>query len=163
MPGPGRRVRRHAVPHGQDLDAADDNERCRSTSSMPLLAETLLSPTFAAIVNDIAPEPLRGRYNGLSTLAWTTGFLIGPAIAGTTLGAHHGTALLLGLITACAAAALGAARLARHLPPEANHVQPPAAPSPAPATPRGERPKATGRPAGREAPAAHVPGTVATP
>jgi MFS family permease len=127
------------------------------------LAETLLSPTFAAIVNDIAPEPLRGRYNGLSTLAWTTGFLIGPAIAGTTLGAHHGTALLLGLITACAAAALGAARLARHLPPEANHIQPPAAPSPAPATPRGERPKATGRPAGREAPAAHVPGTVATP
>lgn len=43
MPGPGRRVRRHAVPHGQDLDAADDNERCRSTSSMPLLAETSIA------------------------------------------------------------------------------------------------------------------------
>jgi len=89
------------------------------------LAETLLSPTFAAIVNDIAPERLRGRYNGVSTLAWTTGFLIGPAIAGPALGAHLGTALLLGLITACGAAALGAARLARHLPPGTNHIQPP--------------------------------------
>ena len=127
------------------------------------LAETMLSPTFAAIVNDIAPERLRGRYNGLSTLAWTTGFLIGPAIAGTTLGARLGTALLLGLITACGAAALGAARLARHLPPEANHIQPPTAPSPAPAAPRSERPKVTDRAAGRGAPTAHLPGTVATP
>jgi hypothetical protein len=38
MTGPGRRVRSHAVPHGQGSDATDDNERCRSASSMPALA-----------------------------------------------------------------------------------------------------------------------------
>jgi MFS family permease len=87
------------------------------------LAETLLSPTFTAIVNDIAPEHLRGRYNGLSTLAWTTGFLLGPALAGAALDAGIDTALFTGLIAASAVGAMAAARLARHLTPAANLVE----------------------------------------
>lgn len=87
------------------------------------LAETLLAPTFAAIVNDIAPEQLRGRYNGLSTLAWTTGFLLGPATAGIALDAGVEDGLFVGLIAATGVAALGANRLARHLHPAANLVQ----------------------------------------
>ena len=86
------------------------------------LAETLLSPTFTAIVNDIAPQRLRGRYNGLSTLAWTTGFLLGPAIAGAAVDAGLASALFVGLIVASAAAALGARRLARHLTPAADLI-----------------------------------------
>jgi MFS family permease len=89
------------------------------------LAETMLAPTFPAIVNDIAPEHLRGRYNGLSTLAWTTGFLIGPALAGAALAAHLATPLFLGLITLCGAAAVAATKLARHLPPAANRITAP--------------------------------------
>ena len=86
------------------------------------LAETFMSPTMGPIVNDLAPEHLRGRYNGASTLAWTTGFLIGPIVAGFTLDAGLGTELFAGLIVACVLAAIGARRLERHLPPEANVV-----------------------------------------
>jgi MFS family permease len=49
------------------------------------LAETFFSLTSTAIVNDLASDELRSRYNGLSTLAWTTGFLTGPALAGFAL------------------------------------------------------------------------------
>lgn len=87
------------------------------------LAETLLSPTFAAIVNDIAPNQLRGRYNGISTLAWTTGFLLGPAIGATALDAGAGAGLFIGLIAICGACALGATRLSGHLRPEANLIE----------------------------------------
>jgi MFS family permease len=86
------------------------------------IAETFLSPSLTPIVNDLAPATLTGRYNGLSTLAWTTGFLTGPAIAGLSLGADQGSALFAGLILACAAAAIGTLRLQQHLPAQANTI-----------------------------------------
>ena len=86
------------------------------------LAETLMSPTVGPIVNDLAPDHLRGRYNGVSTLAWTTGFLVGPAVAGVTLDAGLGSSLFAILIVACACAAVAARRLARHLPSEFNII-----------------------------------------
>lgn len=82
------------------------------------LGETLVSPTIPPLVNDLAPQQLRGRYNGAHTLAWTTGYLAGPAVAGPLLAAGLGVQLLLGLVVACALAALGAIRLERTLPPE---------------------------------------------
>lgn len=88
------------------------------------LGETLLAPTFAAIINDIAPEPLRGRYNGLSTLAWTTGFLVGPITATVALQAGIGSGLFALLTAASAGAALGAHRLAAHLHTEVNVIAP---------------------------------------
>ena len=48
------------------------------------IGETLLSPTLAPMVNDLAPDELRGRYNGVSTLAWTTGYMAGPVLGGRT-------------------------------------------------------------------------------
>jgi MFS family permease len=86
------------------------------------VAETFLTPALAPIVNDLAPTTLTGRYNGLYTLAWTTGFLTGPAIAGLSLGADHGSALFLGLILACAVAAIGTLRLRHHLPAQTNTI-----------------------------------------
>ena len=80
------------------------------------IGETFLAPSQAALVNDLAPDDLRGRYNGLYTLAWTTGFLIGPAVAASALAAGKAGALFAGLILACAIAALGAVRLRVHLP-----------------------------------------------
>jgi MFS family permease len=87
------------------------------------LAETFLSPSLAPIVNDLAPSALRGRYNGLSTLAWTGGFLIGPAIAGFALSAGLASSLFVALIIACSLAAAATLRLQRHLPEQANTVQ----------------------------------------
>jgi MFS family permease len=101
------------------------------TAAMVLFAlgETLLSPTVPAIVNDLAPETLRGRYNGAYSLAWTTGYMIGPAIAGFALAAGQGRLLFLGLIAALGVVAVGAVRLERHLPAAVNRIagSPPAA------------------------------------
>ena len=81
------------------------------------IGETFLAPSQAALVNDLAPDDLRGRYNGLYTLAWTTGFLVGPAVAASALAAGRAGALFAGLVVACGIAALGAVRLRVHLPP----------------------------------------------
>lgn len=56
-------------------------------------------------------------------LAWTTGFLAGPALAGFALGADLGSALFVGLIVVCGIAGLATLRLARHLPPQANIIR----------------------------------------
>jgi MFS family permease len=80
------------------------------------VGETLLAPSQASLVNDLAPDHLRGRYNGLYTLAWTTGLAIGPAVAGATLGGGHGTALFVGLALGCVVTGLAALRLGRFLP-----------------------------------------------
>jgi MFS family permease len=92
------------------------------------LAETLLSPALSPIVNDLAPERLRGRYNGTFVLAWTTGFAIGPAVAGVGLDLGDGTAYFALLAAACAVAAAGSVGLRRRLPSRIDLV--PARPEP---------------------------------
>ena len=86
--------------------------------------ETLLSPTIPAIVNDLAPERLRGRYNATYALGWSGGSIIGPAVAGLFLGADLAVLFFVLLVGACLGAAGLAIRLERHLPPEANVVKP---------------------------------------
>jgi MFS family permease len=80
------------------------------------IGEMLVAPTLPAIVNDLAPDALRGRYNGVYVLAWTTGYAVGPAIAGLAITSGSATALFAGLIGACGLAAAAAARLAPSLP-----------------------------------------------
>ena len=99
------------------------------------LGESLLSPTLPAIINDLAPPGAAGRYNGLGALAFTTGFLLGPASGGLALGAGWGTGLFAVMLLACALAAAAALRLGRHLPPGANQITASAAP---PIQPREE-------------------------
>lgn len=91
------------------------------------VGETLLSPTLPAIINDLAPPEAAGRYNGLGVLAFTTGFLLGPAAGAAALGAGWGARLFIAMILACLIAAGAALRLDRHLPPSANQIEPPAA------------------------------------
>lgn len=45
------------------------------------LGETMLSPVGPAIINEIAPEHLRGRYNAAQGLSWSLSATIAPAIA----------------------------------------------------------------------------------
>lgn len=86
------------------------------------LGETLVAPTLPPLVNDLAPEALRGRYNGAHALAYSAGFLAGPALAGLALAAGAGAVLLGGLVVACALAAAGALALGRHLPDRLDRV-----------------------------------------
>ncbi|MEU9884555.1 MFS transporter [Sphaerisporangium sp. NPDC051011] len=91
------------------------------------LGETLMSPTVPPLVNELAPESLRGRYNGAATLAYTTGFAIGPVIAGALLERELGTVLFVALIAACGMAAVLATRLPAGPPGEEAVVSTPQA------------------------------------
>jgi MFS family permease len=85
--------------------------------------ETLMSPAIAPLVNDLAPDRLRGRYNGVYTLALTTGFILGPLAAGAALGSGHATAFFLALVVACGLSALAALRTRSHLPANVDFIE----------------------------------------
>ena len=57
-------------------------------ASVFALGETLLQPTIPALVNDLAPDHLRGRYNALSSAAFQLAAIIAPPISGVLVG--HG-------------------------------------------------------------------------
>lgn len=79
------------------------------------LGEITTMPVALALVSDMAPPDLRGRYNGLYTLAFGAGQTLAP-LAGGTLLARAGPQVLFGgclavcLVVAGAHLALGAAR-----------------------------------------------------
>ena len=52
--------------------------------------EMIWSPILPSVVNQLAPEHLRGRYNAAGANAWQISLIAGPTIAGTLLeaGAH---------------------------------------------------------------------------
>jgi MFS family permease len=88
------------------------------------LGETFLSPSLPAIVNDVAPEDVRGRYVAVYSTSWQVGPMIGPAIAGVALGAGAGGALLVGLAAACGLAWPAAVLCERLVPASANLAGP---------------------------------------
>lgn len=51
------------------------------------IGEMVWSPILPAVVNQLAPDHLRGRYNSASTNTWQIGMIMGPAAAGVLLGA----------------------------------------------------------------------------
>ncbi|MFG2396251.1 MDR family MFS transporter [Streptomyces lydicus] len=75
------------------------------------LGEILVFAVTAAVVADLAPTALRGRYNGLIGMAWGTGFLIAP-LAGTRLLTLGSTTLWLTCAALCLVAALAQLSLA---------------------------------------------------
>lgn len=92
------------------------------TAMLFALGETMMSPTIPAIVNDLAPEQLRGRYNAVHSLAWSAGHIVGPAMAGFLLGRALGEEFFIGLVVACVGVGAYALRLERYLPAAANVV-----------------------------------------
>jgi MFS family permease len=92
--------------------------------SVLALFETLLAPVLAPIVNDLAPESLRGRYNGTFVLAYTTGFAVGPALAGIGLSLGDGTPFFVVLVAGSLVAALAGLALRRRLPADVDLIAP---------------------------------------
>ena len=80
--------------------------------------ETLWAPVAPSLVNDLAPEHLRGRYNSSMSLVWSVSSIIGPGIAGLMLGAGLEVAWILVLLAGCAVAAVMAVGLRRVLTAE---------------------------------------------
>jgi len=81
------------------------------------LGECLHGPTQGALVADLAPPRLRGRYMALSTLSWEIGFVIGPTSAGFILDTAPNALWPIGAVT-CVLAGCGALLLERRIPPE---------------------------------------------
>jgi predicted MFS family arabinose efflux permease len=81
------------------------------------LGECFQGPVQGALVADLAPPLLRGRYMAISTNSWDLGFLFGPAIGGFVLAAEP---LALWPLAAFGCLVAGAAALAleRRLPPD---------------------------------------------
>jgi len=80
------------------------------------LGECFQGPTQGALVADLAPPRLRGRYMALSTISWEIGFVIGPAIGGFVLD-REPLALWPLAAGACLLAGVGALALERGIPP----------------------------------------------
>ncbi|MEO3937681.1 MFS transporter [Dermatophilaceae bacterium Soc4.6] len=105
------------------------------------LGETLYQPTAPAMVNDLAPDHLRGRYNALMSIAWQLASVVGPPVAGLLIGRGWATAYIGLLVGGCALVAVLALAVERRVPPHVNGVRPP------PLVPAGgadERPAGSG-------------------
>lgn len=81
------------------------------------LGECFQGPTQGALVADLAPPRLRGRYMALSTLSWELGFVLGPAVGGAILAVAP-LALWPAAAAVCLAAGASALALERGVPRE---------------------------------------------
>ncbi len=94
-------------------------------ASVFAIGETLMQPTIPAIVNDLAPDHLRGRYNALSAGSFQLASIVGPVVAGFMIdrGAH--LEFLVLLIVGCGVVAwMSVFQLERQLDEVANGVTP---------------------------------------
>jgi MFS family permease len=79
--------------------------------------ECFQGPVQGALVADLAPPRLRGRYMAVSTISWDIGFILGPAIGGFILESEPLALWPLAAVV-CLLAGAGAVALERGLPRE---------------------------------------------
>jgi MFS family permease len=60
------------------------------------VGEVIGFPVAAALVADLAPPALRGRYQGAFTMSWGIAFTVGPLLGGAILERLGGRALWIG-------------------------------------------------------------------
>ncbi|KQP62332.1 MFS transporter [Nocardioides sp. Leaf285] len=94
-------------------------------ASVFALGETLLQPTIPALVNDLAPDHLRGRYNALSSASFQAAAVIAPPVSGFLIGHALGEVYIGLLVVGCLlCGALAVLRLEPQLDPVTNGVRP---------------------------------------
>ncbi len=82
------------------------------------IGETLWAPMAPAVVNALAPEELRGRYNAVFSGTWTFAMIVGPALAGLLVGSGLAWLWVLLTVGGCALGARLMLRLRVVLTPE---------------------------------------------
>ena len=88
------------------------------------LGETLWAPVAPAIINDLATEELRGRYNALQGMTWTVAMIIGPALSGLLIGNGLEHVWVACTVGGTALAAVLFLNLRRHLTPAQEGIGP---------------------------------------
>ena len=86
------------------------------------IAEVMWAPTYMPLVNDLAPDDLRGRYNAMNGTIDGVGRVVGPLLAGYLLQFGLGDLLMIVLAAGTAASALVFVGIERRLPAEANLI-----------------------------------------
>jgi MFS family permease len=71
------------------------------------VGEVIGFPVAQALVAELAPPALRGRYQGAFTMAWGVAFTVAPVAGGAVLGRFGGRALWLGCLATGALVAAG--------------------------------------------------------
>jgi MFS family permease len=84
------------------------------------VGETMLQPVGSAIVNDIAPEHLRGRYNAAAGASWGISSTLAPAITALYFSIHVGDWWPLGTGITALVGGLMMMDLRRHISPGAD-------------------------------------------
>lgn len=93
-------------------------------ASVFAFGETLLQPTIPALVNELAPDHLRGRYNALSSGTFQLAAIIAPPISGLLIDHDLGAVYIASLVAGCVlCAVIAVARLEPQLSPEVNGVR----------------------------------------
>lgn len=75
------------------------------------VGEVFLAPAMQPLINSLAPERLRGRYNALSGAMFAVAFVISPSLAGVLIGNGLGWLWISGLVVGALGAALAVLRL----------------------------------------------------
>jgi MFS family permease len=68
--------------------------------------ETLLSPISPTLLNALANDELRGRFNALGSMIWGISGIVGPVTAAPLIGGGHSTTWLALTIAGCLTAAV---------------------------------------------------------
>jgi MFS family permease len=84
--------------------------------------ETLQSPVVPAVVNDLASDHLRGRYNAANSVAFQIAAVLGPISAGLLIGHGLAAAYIVMLLAGCAVLVALLLGLERRLSAAANGV-----------------------------------------
>ena len=75
------------------------------------LGEIGSTPTGQAVSARLAPDHLRGRYQGVYQLSWTLAQIVAPLVGGAVIGAYGGAPLWIGCFAATGVAALAFLRI----------------------------------------------------
>ena len=86
------------------------------------LGETMLQPTVPAIVNDLASDRDRGRFNAVSAGAFQMGAITAPIVAGWLLERRLGGVFIAVIIAGLAGVAVLALALERRITPQVNGI-----------------------------------------
>ncbi|MBD5831269.1 MFS transporter [Janibacter melonis] len=86
------------------------------------LGETMLHPSIPAMVNDSAPDHMRGRMNAASSTSFLVGAVLGPVIAGQLLGKGLAEIFIGCMLLGLLASAWLLLRIERIVSPEVNGV-----------------------------------------
>ena len=85
--------------------------------------ETFYQPTLPSMVNELAPDHLRGRYNAVMSIAWQFASVVGPVAAGLLIGHGWSSFYIAMLVGGCVLVAWLALVAERRIPARVNGVR----------------------------------------